>query len=196
MKTLLTISELSAQTALALSKLEFGQASARVSDAPSSRTIRYYCTHGLVDKPASFKGRTALYTERHLLQLVAIKSLQSKGRALSDIQDALLGASDSTLKKISGISDEETNAPPVKSADAPKRGSFWKDKRRVSVEKTSPFPVVLPAIKLAEGLTLILETSDLLDSDLESIRAAAEPLVALLQQRRIIRPKKRGSYDD
>src|SRR5690348_15034744 len=73
---LLTLDELSARVALALADHYEGQASARVRDVPDVRTIRYYTTLGLIDRPAALRGRTALYGRRHLLQLVAIKRLQ------------------------------------------------------------------------------------------------------------------------
>ena len=53
-----------------------GTRSGRVRDLPDARTIRWYQTLGLVDRPAHFRGRTALFGRRHLLQLAAIKKLQ------------------------------------------------------------------------------------------------------------------------
>lgn len=180
-----TITELSAQTALALTKLDLAQDSGRVSEAPSSRTIRFYTTHGLLDRPSEFRGRTAFYSDRHLFQLVAIKTLQSKGRPLSDIQELLLGADDDELRKISGLTDDSDSS---KKEDTKKsrRDSFWKEERQT--EETGHGSII-PAIQLAEGVTLVLESADLLDNDLQHILAAAEPLVALLKKRRIIRPK-------
>ena len=46
---------------------------ARVSAAPDARTVRYYATLGLLDRPR-IEGRQARYGERHLLQLLAIRS--------------------------------------------------------------------------------------------------------------------------
>ena len=72
-----TIDELGAVVALALSVDYAGQANGRVREVPDRRTIRYYTTLGLIDRPARMRGRTALYGRRHLLQLVAIKRLQA-----------------------------------------------------------------------------------------------------------------------
>ena len=49
----------------------------RVTQMPSDRTIRFYTANGLVDKPAAREGTHALYGYRHLLQVLAVKYLQS-----------------------------------------------------------------------------------------------------------------------
>src|SRR5262245_45243958 len=74
-----TIDELGAQVALALSVDYEGPHNSRIREVPDRRTIRYYTTLGLIDRPAEMRGRTALYGRRHLLQLVAIKRLQARG---------------------------------------------------------------------------------------------------------------------
>src|SRR5262245_39472227 len=85
-ESLWTIQELGAQVALALSVDYPGPPNSRVRELPDQRTIRYYTTQGLLDRPAEMRGRTALYGRRHLLQLVAIKRLQARGLSLSAIQ--------------------------------------------------------------------------------------------------------------
>src|ERR1700730_4103681 len=90
-KPLWTIDELGRLVAAALSVDYAGQANGQVRDVPDRRTIRYYTTLGLIDRPAEMRGRTALYGRRHLLQLVAIKRLQAAGRSLTEIQQHLLG---------------------------------------------------------------------------------------------------------
>src|SRR4051794_26899981 len=93
-RELWTIDELGSRVALALSVDYDGQASGRVREVPDRRTIRYYTTLGLIDRPAEWRGRTALYGRRHLLQLVAIKRLQARGLALAELQQQLLGLTD------------------------------------------------------------------------------------------------------
>ena len=61
---------------------------ARVSAAPDARTVRYYTTLGLLDRPR-IEGRQARYGERHLLQLLAIKALQALDFPLAEIQQRL-----------------------------------------------------------------------------------------------------------
>ena len=67
---------------------------------PDLRTIRYYTTLGLLDRPAAMRGRTALYGPRHLLQLVAIKRLQARGLSLAAVQERVVGLSDAALRRL------------------------------------------------------------------------------------------------
>jgi DNA-binding transcriptional MerR regulator len=72
---------------------------ARVSAAPDARTVRYYATLGLLDRPR-IEGRQARYGERHLLQLLAIKALQAFDLPLAEIQQRLYGRGDAELKAL------------------------------------------------------------------------------------------------
>jgi DNA-binding transcriptional MerR regulator len=72
---------------------------ARVSAAPDGRTVRYYTTLGLIDRPR-IEGRQAQYGERHLVQLLAIKALQALELPLAQIQQRLYGRSDGELKAL------------------------------------------------------------------------------------------------
>ena len=74
-------------------------ADARVSAAPDARTVRYYTTLGLLDRPR-IEGRQARYGERHLLQLLAIKALQAVDLPLAEIQQRLYARSDAELKTL------------------------------------------------------------------------------------------------
>src|SRR5436309_11361819 len=107
-----TIDELGGRVALALSVDYDGQASGRVRDVPDRRTIRYYTTLGLIDRPAEMRGRTALYNRRHLLQLVAIKRLQTQGLTLAELQQQLLGRTNAALERLARLSVEVVDASP------------------------------------------------------------------------------------
>jgi DNA-binding transcriptional MerR regulator len=65
----------------------------RVSAAPDMRTIRYYTTLGLLDRPV-MQGRIAKYSRRHVLQMLAIKTLQLVSLPLAEIQQQLYGLSE------------------------------------------------------------------------------------------------------
>src|SRR3954471_8175580 len=113
-----TIDELGAQVALALSVGYDGPPTGRVRDVPDRRTIRYYTTLGLIDRPLEMRGRTALYGRRHLWQLVAIKRLQARGLSLTEVQQRLLGLPDAALRRLAqipgqtgGPGDGETRGP-------------------------------------------------------------------------------------
>jgi DNA-binding transcriptional MerR regulator len=89
-------------------------ADGRVSPAPDARTVRYYTTLGLLDRPR-IEGRQARYAERHLLQLLAIKALQAFDLPLAEIQQRLYGRSDAELKALieSLASEARTSAAPA-----------------------------------------------------------------------------------
>ncbi len=53
--------------------------------APSARAIRFYVSHGLLDRPEG-TGTAATYNYRHLLQLLAIKIRQREGQTLEVIK--------------------------------------------------------------------------------------------------------------
>src|SRR4051812_26037890 len=97
-----TLDQLCAQVALALADDYAGAPNDRVRELPDRRTVRYYATLGLLDRP-TIQGRTAFYGRRHLLQLAAIKRLQANGQSLTEIQERLLRRSDAELAKVARL---------------------------------------------------------------------------------------------
>lgn len=85
--------------------------SKRVTWSPSPRLIRYYTTLGLLDRAARFEGRTAYYSSKHLLQILAVKYLQLGGRRLEDIQGVLLGLGEEALTRLIQL-DKPLPEPP------------------------------------------------------------------------------------
>jgi hypothetical protein len=45
----------------------------KVTDYPDPRTVRFYLTRGLMDKPHRYDGQKAIFNSKHLLQLIVIK---------------------------------------------------------------------------------------------------------------------------
>lgn len=119
----LTLEELSGavQKRLAEMGLLEAQPDGRVAAAPDGRTVRYYGTLGLVDRPRIVE-REARYGRRHVLQLVAIKALQAQGLPLADVQRNLYGRSNSELES---LLNTVTMAPPAKSPDV--RAVRWRE---------------------------------------------------------------------
>ncbi len=76
-----------------------GVQDSRVSLVPDARTIRYYTTLGILDRPR-MEGRQARYGKRQVLQLLSVKALQAQGLPLSDIQSRLFGLSDAELESL------------------------------------------------------------------------------------------------
>ncbi len=194
-----TIEELAERVADALAAGYPGQPSARVREVPDRRTIRWYTTTGLVDRPAAMRGRTALYNRRHLLQLVAIKRLQAQGRSLADIQEHLLNADDRTLEDVAALPPTTAGSTGGRT-EAPARARFWaapaapaEAAEAVRLDGHAPPPArpaprrdsttVVPAIRL-DGVTLLLDSAHRTPTpgELAALRTAAAPLLDLLHQ--------------
>ncbi|MEP6778909.1 MAG: MerR family transcriptional regulator, partial [Gemmatimonadaceae bacterium] len=119
----------------------------RIQSAPDSRTIRFYQTSGLLDRPVRYDGRTAKYGRRHLLQLLAIRALQSKGLSLAQVQSSLAGATDSELQQLvesalSGVDHAARNQPRV-----------------VELHSAEPYaPADFIAVELAPGVVVTIDS--------------------------------------
>jgi hypothetical protein len=171
----MTIRELASAAATTVAAADVRAPSRRVTDLPDERTIRWYATIGLLDRPSGNRGRTALYTERHLLQLVAIKRRQAQGRTLAEIQTELVGASERTLRRIAALPDDDVEP------DQPKAREFWRE------PPSAPRPTpLLSGLELGGGVLLMLPGRPT-PSDIEEIQAAAGPLLDLLAARRLTR---------
>ena len=181
----LTLSGLVAEVARRIAALPAPR-NGQVRPVPDERTVRYYGTIGLIDRPAAMRGRTALYGRKHVAQVVAIKRLQTMGRSLSEIQQLWPTLDDQTLARMSGVELPPTAKPPA-------RASFWKreaagdDPPRGNRAEGSPVelrlelaPSVVLSLSLDEGVAVNLSPADV-----HALRAAAAPLLAELASRRI-----------
>lgn len=200
-----TIAELAARVADALGDGYAGPPNGRVRDLPDARAIRWYATIGLVDRPSAMRGRTALYGPRHLLQLVAVKRLQARGRTIAQIQQELAGAGESALREIAGVPDAllDPGAAPTASPTGPVPGAaepparparFWAERPaappppapQAPPEADRPPPALLTGVPLGGGAVLLLAAAPDPD-DLSAITAAAGPLLDLLSARGLLR---------
>jgi hypothetical protein len=195
-----TIAELAARVADALGDGYAGPPNGRVRDLPDARAIRWYATIGLVDRPAAMRGRTALYGPRHLLQLVAVKRLQARGRTIAEIQQELAGAGGAALRAIAEVPDAlldpaaaPTPAPAEPgAAETPARSArFWTERPAAPPppappEADPPPPRLLTGVPMGGGAVLLLPAAPDPD-DLRAITAAAGPLLDLLSARGLLR---------
>lgn len=185
-----TIDELAVKAAEALSRASWEQQSGRVRDIPDRRTIRYYTTLGILDKPLEFQGRTALYGPRHLLQLIAIKKLQAQGLSLLAVQKRLLGLSDAALREICALPEKEPLSSPslYDSVVSRRRSSFWKLSQEEGGQKEKQEGKTWQGISLEENVILLLGSlsREISEVDREAIQAAAAPLLRLLKLRHLI----------
>lgn len=186
-----TIEQLPDQVAALLAHNYEGQTNGRVRELPNGRTIRWYTTIGLVDRPAEMRGRTALYGRRHLLQLAAVKKLQSAGRTLAEIQEMLVGATDRRLAELAELPRMDISyhpAPVTFSTD------FWKSTAHdrpttaaeIEVDSVSEakdaVAKAVHGIRLGDSVTVLLDAAIRApDADeLAAIESAAAPLLELL----------------
>ena len=130
-------------------------ADGRVREVPDARAIRWYSTIGLVARPATMRGRTALYGQRHLLQLVAVKRRQAEGRRLAEIQAELAGATDEQLGAIARLDAPE---PPANGADPQIRPRFWAERPVAgpAPAEQPPSTGALNGLHLDGGVVLLL----------------------------------------
>lgn len=188
-----TLTELVAEVATRIAALP-APSNGQVRAIPDERTIRYYGTIGLLDRPDAMRGRTALYGRRHLAQVVAIKRLQTMGRSLAEIQALWPTLDDHTLGRMAGVALGKRGA----------RAEFWKKAPADTGARTdaapaappappAPVPAYTPApaalsIELAPNITLTIAMPDdiaVSSADVHAIRAAAAPLVSELARRRL-----------
>jgi len=200
-----TLDELSARVALALSVDYDGQPSGRVREIPDGRIVRYYTTLGLVDRPSRYERRVAIYSTRHLRQIVAIKRLQQTGRSLAEIQQVFATLDERALERLAAVPAEvrvaaaerpEPTTPRARVEDAPvRRDRFWsaapaqvaeavfggdRSANRRATGMLTGVPISGHAIVLAE----LARRPDA--ADIEALRAAAAPLLAVLAKRGLI----------
>jgi len=198
----LTLDQLTAEVArlLQANDLSDSHPDNRISAVPDMRTIRYYTSLGLLDRP-TIMGRVAQYNRRHVLQLLAIKALQRAARPLSEIQEKLYGLGEAELEAVisASISISSSKGISSKSVFSNKAGVFNKvgvsDRAPSSKEvNTAPSlanslcPVYWREITIEPGLKILAEQNwnGAIDSSVleQKIRAAVEALKLTAPERK------------
>jgi succinyl-CoA:acetate CoA-transferase len=77
-----------------------GQSRHKVTEVPTERTLRYYVTMGLIDRPLGYEGTRARYGFRHLLQVLSIKALQARYFPLRKVRSMITGRPDAELEGV------------------------------------------------------------------------------------------------
>lgn len=202
-----TLDELTEQVAGALAVDYEGVPNRRVRDVPDLRTIRYYTTLGLLDRPVERRGRVALYERRHLLQLVAIKRLQARGATLLEVQQQLVGLTEEALSRLAQLPpDPQDDVPSHATRGADGTRAFWKERAGPATEPacepaapatlSDAFEDATPlqGVRLDDDVTLLLAAARALEhDDLQALRAGAAPLLEILHTRRLLRPRPERS---
>ncbi len=122
MKPEFTLEELAAGVQQWCDQHDVAPASGQAAEQLSERTIRYYRTLGLLDAPVSPAGTR--FTEKHRLQLIAIRLLQARGLPLRQIRELLYGRSLADLKEIERRGVAELDQAGARSF-GPKRTEQW-----------------------------------------------------------------------
>ncbi|MCB9759085.1 MAG: MerR family transcriptional regulator [Alphaproteobacteria bacterium] len=166
-----SLSELVEVTAALLRRADVGAEDERVRDVPDARTLRYYQTLGVLDRPLRYDGRRAVYGHRHLLQAVCTKLLQARGLSLAQVQAALRGASNTQLQ--AALDDALGSAAPSPER-APEQAP---EQAPLPAPSPLPSPRPLRSAELAPGVWVTLDPSLVADPDdlLRRLRAAARP---------------------
>lgn len=188
---LYTLEQLSERVADLLAEDYNGQQSGRVRELPNGRTIRWYTTIGLVDRPLATRGRVALYGERHALQLAAIKKLQAQGLALAEVQEQLLGVSDSRLAELAEVGPtfhvDVVHPSPEVAAEVNAVVERMLRPKMAAAPDSVTFDTVtalVPAFRIGDSVTVLLNgtTRTLDEADIAQLTAAAEPLLDAIER--------------
>lgn len=179
-----TLDELVQRVTDEVTRLGLPRPNGQVSAVPDGRTLRYYGTLGLLDRPVEVRGRRAYYGPRHLLQAVAVKALQAEGLPLQEIQHRLAGRSDEELRQLSArpsatrfwrTAPAPVAAPAVASAAAA-AAPVPAGAPSLPAPEPAPEPV---AVRLAPGLTLVIDPLRApAPAEVDALRTAADALVA------------------
>jgi DNA-binding transcriptional MerR regulator len=90
----------------------------RMGEEITPRTVRLYATEGLIDRPGK-DGRRAVYCQRHLLQLLLVRSLARRGLSLSAIAPLVAGDDEALQEQLNQLdAGLELTAPAPESNDA------------------------------------------------------------------------------
>jgi DNA-binding transcriptional MerR regulator len=197
-----------------------GVRSGRIRDLPDERTVRWYQSVGILDRPSGFRGRAALYGRRHLVQIAVIKRLQAAGFSLESIQGGLAGKTDGELARslelplrdvdaliASAVAARESNAQAgLAAALEPSRrdSPFWKTRPTATpVEAPIDAPIAASAIpsespaglqseSVGSGVIVLWNGRPLTPIEQARLAELSAPLVAFLSSTAIT-PAERGA---
>jgi hypothetical protein len=131
---------------------------------PSERTIRFYVARGLVSPPEG-RGTAAVYSYRHLLQVLAIKLRQMEGATLETIIGEFAGQTgDAIERRVAGTLGAALPAPdrlPLAQLPALPRGRVGRAVQALVQAQSGRAPAGRPSlcfrIPVGEGVELLLD---------------------------------------
>jgi DNA-binding transcriptional MerR regulator len=137
----------------------------RVATLPDIRSFRMYRNQNLVSPPNTKEGTAGTYGRKHVLQLVAIKSLQSQRLPLREIRIRLANAGENELEKLidAPAGSRSFSAKPKRSDLGPPK----KDRRWIHFQP-------------ADGVMVMVADDALASARPSSVRAIGEMVVTSL----------------
>ncbi len=139
-------------------------ASARA--APSARSVRFYVSHGLLDRPEG-AGTAATYGYRHFLQLLAIKIRQREGQTLESIKREMKDVTGDALERriAQSLAPALGGGPVVPNTDA-ENTALWRrlpvsDGIEIHVRGDSPAAREEALVAIREAVRAALGRSEL-----------------------------------
>ncbi len=159
----------------------------RVTEIPSERTIRFYTANRLVDKPVVGEGKSARYGYRQLLQILAVKYLQSQYLPLVRIRSLVENVSNRDLELLipeispvtaahRGIAREDRQ--PVDNSFCPQVFTFrspqpLRDHDPVdNIDKAPASDNTWHRVEVGPGIELHVHVAALSEADTERLRGA------------------------
>jgi DNA-binding transcriptional MerR regulator len=136
------------------------QSDHRISSIPDQRTIRYYTTLGLLQRPRT-AGREARYGEIQVQQLLAIKALQAIGLPLAEIQKRIYSRSE---KELGAIVDAVQKMLQKNAEEAPGDSAVLR----------------LKEVTIVPGLKLVMEENVSLHCDAQELEKRIRAALAVL----------------
>jgi hypothetical protein len=153
---------------------------------PSERTIRFYVTRGLVSPPDG-RGTAAVYSYRHLLQVLAVKLRQMEGATLEAMSKEFAGLTGDLIERRVATSLGSTLPRPDRLAllqsPGTGRGRVGRALRGwlTPVEGAAPEGSVCRRVAVAPGVELLIDEQHpvlRLNGDVEAIATAFRQTLA------------------
>lgn len=131
---------------------------------PSERTIRFYVARGLVSPPEG-RGTAAVYSYRHLLQVLAIKLRQMEGATLETIIGEFTGQTgDSIERRVAGTLGAALPPPerlPLAQLPSMPRGRVGRAMQALAQSQAGRIPAGRPSIcfriPVGDGVEVLLD---------------------------------------
>ena len=119
----------------------------RLGEEITPRTVRLYATQGLIDRPGK-EGRSAVYGQRHLLQLLLIRSLARRGLSLSAIAPHVASSDQELEQQLQQLDDASTGFAPSSTPTTHDALTYLQNlqSRSGTDVKTDPSPSLLPLL--------------------------------------------------